>query len=398
MVTNHSIITGGQIVNNRFLVVCNAYPSKEAIYRNGFIHRRVKAYQKKGLNVDVFYLHVNATDIERYTYDGVHVTFGNELHYQNFLAENKNTYNTFLIHFINPHMYYPIIETIQSPKIVVWIHGFEAEAWHRRWFNFLSSGQELNQILDKAEFYYPTQLEFMNQLYKEKNYDITFIHVSEWFKTHIADVDAKYSPTNYEIIPNIVDSEVFNYVPKERKGKLKVLSIRPFASYKYANDQTADAIHVLSKKPFFNDLEFHIYGEGKLYSQITDSLIKYDNVKLHNKFLEQKEIARIHKNFDVFLCPTRLDSQGVSMCEAMSSGLVVVSSNVTAIPEFVTHNETGLLADKESPESLAYQIERLYFNDVLFNKISAQAAQSIRSIASESVVIEKELKVILNDR
>ncbi|MGK0553080.1 glycosyltransferase family 4 protein [Macrococcus capreoli] len=384
-------------MNKRFLVVCNAYPSKDAIYRNGFIHRRVKAYQQKGLTVDVFYLHVNATEVEVYQYDGVNVTFGNELHYKQFLLDNQHIYQTFLIHFINPHMYYPIIETIKNPKFVIWIHGFEAEAWHRRWFNFLSSAAELKQILDKAEDYYPTQLEFMNQLYKETNYDITFIHVSEWFKTHIADVDAKFSPLNYEIIPNIVDSNVFNYVKKERKGKLKVLSIRPFASYKYANDQTADAIHLLSKKPFFNDLEFHIYGEGKLYNTITDSLIKYDNVKLHNTFLEQKDIAKIHKQFDVFLCPTRLDSQGVSMCEAMSSGLVVVSSNVTAIPEFVTHNETGLLADKESPASLAYQIERLYFNDVLFNKISAQAAQSIRDIASESVVIEKELKVILND-
>lgn len=385
-------------MNNKFLIVCNAYPSKDAIYRNGFIHRRVKAYQKKGYEVDVFYLHLNATQQEVYKYDGVNVTFGNEIHYQKFLNENKQIYKTFLIHFINPQMYYPIIETISSPKIVVWIHGFEAEAWHRRWFNFLSSTFELNQIIEKANDYYPNQLEFMNQLYKETQYDITFIHVSKWFKTHIADVDAKFSPLNYEIIPNIVDDSVFNYVPKERKGKLKILSIRPFASYKYANDQTADAIHILSKKPFFNDIEFHIYGEGKLYPKITESLYQYENVFLHNTFLEQKEIANIHKKFDVFLCPTRLDSQGVSMCEAMSSGLVVISSNTTAIPEFVTHNETGLLADKESPESIAYQIERIYFNELLFNKISKQAATSIREIASESVVIDKELKVILNER
>ena len=385
-------------MNNKFLIVCNAYPSKDAIYRNGFIHRRVKAYQKKGYEVDVFYLHLNATQQEDYNYDGVNVTFGNEIHYQKFLNENKQIYKTFLIHFINPQMYYPIIETIYSPKIVVWIHGFEAEAWHRRWFNFLSSTFELNQIIEKANDYYPNQLEFMNQLYKETQHDITFIHVSKWFKTHIADVDAKFSPLNYEIIPNIVDDSVFNYVPKERKGKLKILSIRPFASYKYANDQTANAIHILSKKPFFNDIEFHIYGEGKLYPKITESLHQYENVFLHNTFLEQKEIANIHKKFDVFLCPTRLDSQGVSMCEAMSSGLVVISSNTTAIPEFVTHNETGLLADKESPESIAYQIERIYFNELLFNKISKQAAISIREIASESVVIDKELKVILNER
>lgn len=385
-------------MNSKKLVVCNAYPSKENIYRNGFIHRRVKAYQKYDEQVDVYYLHVNATQEEVYEYDGVTVYFGNDDHYKEFIKLNEQTYKTFLIHFINPLMYYPIIETIENPKIIVWIHGFEAEAWHRRWFNFLANRHELNVILQKANQYYTDQLDFMNQLYRETKYDITFIHVSKWFKEHIADVDAKFSPQNYEIIPNIVDGEVFDYIPKTREGKLKVLSIRPYASYKYANDQTRDAIHILSKKPYFKDIEFHLYGEGKLFPEVTDSLKKYDNVFLHNTFLEQPEIAKIHKEFDVFMCPTRLDSQGVSMCEAMSSGLVVISSNTTAIPEYVSHNETGLLAEKESPKSLAEQLERIYFNPVLFEKISKQAAESMRMIAGEDVVIKKELEVILGER
>ncbi|GGA98404.1 glycosyltransferase [Macrococcus hajekii] len=382
---------------SKVLVVCNAYPSEDNIYRNGFIHRRVKAYQKRNIEAEVFYLHVTALEEVEYDYDGVHVTMGNEAHYRRYLQAHHNEYVSFLIHFINPHMYDPIIEYVSNPKIVVWIHGFEAEAWHRRWFNFLSSSQELKAILNKSTDYYEKQLQFMNSLYREDQVDITFIHVSQWFKDHIADVDAKYSPQNYQIIPNIVDSKVFDFVQKKREGKLKILSIRPYASYKYANDQVRDAIILLSKKPFFKDLEFHLYGEGKLYAEITGPLKTYDNVFLHNTFLEQKDISRIHKEFDVFLCPTRLDSQGVSMCEAMSSGLAVVASDITAIPEYVEHNVSGLLAEPESPASIAYQIERLYFNSYLLEDISYQAAQSIRQKASEEVVIDKEVKVILGE-
>ncbi|EKU47780.1 glycosyltransferase family 4 protein [Staphylococcus massiliensis] len=382
----------------KYLVVCNAYPSESNIYRNGFIHRRVKAYMEKGAEVEVFYLHPPATKEEKYTYDGVEVTLGNTDNYVDFIQKVGNEYNAFLIHFITPQMYYPIVENVKDPKLVVWIHGFEAEAWHRRWFNFLTSVHELKKVIEMAEDHYVDQLNFMHDLYKEDKYDITFIHVSQWFKDHIADVDAKYAPSNYEIIPNIVDDNVFTYEPSERSDKLRVLSIRPFASHKYANDQTAKAINILSKKPFFNDIEFHIYGKGKLFASITKSIKNHPNVHLHNTFLEQQEIAKLHKEFDVFLCPTRLDSQGVSMCEAMSSGLVPVATDITAIPEYVENNVSGLLAKPESPESIAYQIERLYFNRNLLEKLSYNAQKSIREKAGTEVVIEKEMKVMRNER
>ncbi len=33
--------------NNKYLIITNAYPHEDQLYRNGFIHRRVKAYQAK---------------------------------------------------------------------------------------------------------------------------------------------------------------------------------------------------------------------------------------------------------------------------------------------------------------------------------------------------------------
>ena len=40
-----------------------------------------------------------------------------------------------------------------------------------------------------------------------------------------------------------------------------------------------------------------------------------------------------------------MDAQGVSMCEAMASGLPVVSFRIDAVPEFVEHGVSGYLAD-----------------------------------------------------
>lgn len=381
-------------MSENFLVISNAYPSDSNIYRNGFIHRRVKAYVDKGKNVEVFYLHQPKVTAEVYYYDEVKVTIGNKQHYTQFLKEND--FEAYLIHFINPDMYYPIVNNVINPNITVWIHGFEAENWHRRWFNFLENKKALKSILQKAENYYPKQLNFMHEIYSEESINLKFIYVSKWFKEHIADIDAKVSPKNYAIIPNIIDGDLFNYQPKDFNQRLRILSIRPFASRKYANDQSVKAIELLSEKPFFKNLEFHFYGDGVLFNEVLAPLSKFDNVHIHRGFLQQAEISKLHKDFGVFLCPTRLDSQGVSMCEAMSSGLVPITSNVTAIPEYVTHKKTGLLAESESPNSLAYQIERLYFNKVLFKEISFNTAKSIREIADVNIVINKELEVVLN--
>lgn len=377
-----------------FLVICNAYPSSENIYRNGFIHRRVKSYLDKGHDVKIFYLHPHFYSDDSYIYDDVQVFKGNRKHYENFLDSNE--FDNYLIHFINPDMYYPIVDRKENPDITVWIHGFEAEAWHRRWFNFLSSKQELIKVLNQSENYFPDQLNFMHDIYLEDKVNIKFIHVSRWFKENIADIDAKASPRNYEVIPNIVDGSLFKYSEKYPSKRLKILSIRPFASKKYANDLSVKAIQLLSKTPFFNELEFHFYGDGILFDRTLDSLKNYENVYINKGFLTQNEIADLHKDFGIFLCPTRLDSQGVSMCEAMSSGLVPISNNNTAIPEFVTHNVSGLLANSESPEHLAYQIERLFFNPELYKFLSRNAATSIRNKADEHIVISKELDVINN--
>lgn len=377
------------------LIVSNEYPSKEDIYKNGFIHRRAKSYRKYNIEIEVFCLNNRYNEMEVYIYDEIKVIRGNMDAYLNFLK--KNNFDTYLIHFVNKNKLNPILSLKENPKVIIWIHGFEAENWHRRWFDFLTSKQKLKNILYLTSNFYPDRLRYLNEIYLQQEHNITFVYVSKWFKENVADVDANASPEKYEVIPNVIDSELFNYIEKDAHQRRKILSIRPFASMKYANDLTVNAILELSKKNYFKDLEITIYGDGEYFEDTVSPLREFDNVEINKKFLTQKEISELHKEHGVFLCPTRWDSQGVSMCEAMSSGLVPISTDITAIPEFVSHRETGLLAKPESSTSLATQIEKLYLDRDLFNYLSFNTAQKIREIASEDVVTRKELELILND-
>lgn len=378
----------------KYLVLTNHYPSEDDLYKNGFVHRRVKSYEKQNLNIEVFVLRNQYENMHSYTFENIKVNRGNGIHFENFLRENK--YEKILIHFVSK----PMIEAIKNaaPKtpIIIWIHGFEAEAWHRRWFIFLESREKLENIVRSANRHYKAQIEFMRYLYTTKDLNLSFVHVSRWFKEYVAECDTRVRTQNAHIIPNLIDNDLFTYREKDADKRLKILSIRPFASRKYANDLSVAAVIELSKRPYFNKLEFAFYGDGPLFDETVAPIKEFKNVKIEKGFLKQTEIPEIHKQYGIFLCPTRWDSQGVSMCEAMASGLVPVTTNISAIPEFVEHRKSGLLAEPDNPVDLADKIESLYFNEDLFNRLSKQASESIINKCGKDVVIRKEMELILS--
>jgi glycosyltransferase involved in cell wall biosynthesis len=169
--------------------------------------------------------------------------------------------------------------------------------------------------------------------------------------------------------------------------------IRSFDSKKYANDIAVDAILLLKDKDFFKDLSFTLYGKGKYFQPLTGQIKHLPNVALHNYFLENKDIPNIHAQHGIFLCPTRQDAQGVSMCEAMSSGLVPISSDNTAIPEFIVQGKSGFLS--QSAEEIAAYIEELYRGPEKFLQLSEEAARHIRAISSTDFVVNKEISLIV---
>lgn len=375
--------------SKKYLILTNVYPSNDDLYRNGFVHSRVKEYHKNGIEVDIYSMRPDGSKIGKYYFDGVEVYNGDK-NALTFLLNSK-AYEKILIHFVNPQMIEGIKNSKKDHKLIIWIHGFETERWFRRKFNYTE--EEIEQNKEKWESEDIKKMEFMKTLYLDPNNK--FIFVSKWFKEAVAEKDTECQVKNYEIIPNVVNEEIFNYIPKQKDQRKNILTIRPFASNKYANDLTVKAILELSKEDFFNDLTFTIYGKGKLFEELLKPLRKFNNIKIYEKFLTQDEISKEHKKNGIFMCPTRLDAQGVSMCEAMSSGLVPITIGVTAIPEYVD-KESGILGREENYKDLAAGIKRLYLNSDEFLKMSKNTSKKIQSQCGVKKVIKNEIKVIIS--
>ncbi len=371
---------------NDYLVLTNIYPSNEDLYRNGFVHRRVKNYEEYGVNCDVFTITKNKF-LGSYKFDGITVNYGDEEVLIKYLK--KNNYKKILIHFVNKNMINSIEKSEVDSSVIVWIHGHETERWQRRIFNY--SEEEILQNKEKWAKQDDIKMDFMKKIYTDKN--IKFVFVSKWYKEEVAEIDTNCKVVNSTIIPNVIDTSVFNYEVKRADKRKKILTIRPFSSKKYANDLSVNAILELSKEEFFSELEFNIFGKGSFFYDVLKPIEEFQNVKIHNEFLTQEQISKYHSENGIFLCPTRLDAQGVSMCEAMSSGLVPVTSGVTAIPEYVPPN-SGILANEEDYKGLADGIKKLYYNHDLFNDMSKNASEFIRKKCGVDEVIKSEIEII----
>ena len=373
------------------LVLSNQYPTPETLYRNMFVHKRVLSYKESGFLCDVMRMNIFCQNSFQ-EFEGINVIEGQADRLYNILE--SGSIDTVCVHFLDENMWNVLKLFGEKIRILVWLHGAEIQPWWRREYNYTTPAE-----LEKAKEESEKRQAFWKTVFSEINsYNLHFIFVSKYFANEIfEDNNIKLPEEKYSIIHNCIDTDLFQYTKKDANQRKKLLSIRPYASNKYANDLTVKSIIELSKEPFFKELEFRIMGSGEHFEAITFPLKKYKNVILEKRFLRQEEIAALHKDYGIFITPTRMDAQGVSRDEAMSSGLVPVTNAVTAIPEFVD-DSCGILAPAEDYKFMAEGVKKLYYSPELFESMSENAAKRVRSQSSKELTIGKEIRLIYQDK
>lgn len=360
------------------------YPSAENLYGDAFVHVRVARYIALGHSVRVVVFFAGRPD---YTFDGVFVTCAADLDaLQRAIHEFEP--EVIAVHFFQGWMLDKVVKRLTAP-VVVWVHGMEALGWYRRLFNF-----EITPAFWQYVKYSTIQMIRFRRLVGFANRNparVRFVFVSDWMR-RIAETDSLSRVNSYDIIPNPIDTARFPYVPKDSSLRTRVLLIRSFDSRKYANDIAIDAIVRLMAYPEFAQFQFGIYGRGTMFDRLTRPIRGLKNVTIREGFLTHAEIRELHATHGVMLCPTRQDAQGVSMCEAMSSGLVPITSLSSAIPEFVVHERTGFLT--ENAADIVGFLLRMHRSPELFHEMSCAASKDIRLKSGIDRVIDRELSLM----
>lgn len=372
------------------LVLAKQYPSYEDLYKYGFLHSRVRAYKNNNHIVDIFRITNNNADLGFREFESIDVFSGNNGNLRDILdsGQIKNIF----IHLMDEKMWNIIKDYRETLKITIWLHGAEVQSWQRREFDL--SGLNESEVERKKKLA-DNRLSFWKKLIEEElNSNITLVFVSNTFLKEVEeDLELKIPSSNKTVIHNYVDDTIFKYTEKNTEDRLKLLSIRPYAGPKYGNDITVNALLELSKYEFFKELEVNIYGDGLEFDSINEPLIQFENIHLHKRFLSHHEIAAAHKEHGVFLNPTRWDSQGVSRDEAMSSGLVVVTNKVAAVPEFISDAE-GALFGSDNVKEMVERIKEIIQNPSSFLIKSKAANERVNLQCGFENTITQEIKLM----
>ncbi len=368
------------------LVLTNHYASYDDLYRNAFVHRRIKTYQDLDRKVDVFRYRKDE-NIGWHEFQGVNVITGSQESLRTVLSQGQ--YRKVLVHFIDASMWDVLKGFMDELKVVIWVHGAEIQPWSRRAFNYLDS-----EALAIAKLESDKRMLFWRDMLNPIHENLELVFVSNYLRdSAIEDLNISIPDEHSEVIHNPIDTDLFSYDEKPVSQRKKILSIRPYASRTYANDLSVQALLLLSTESWFGELDICLIGDGPLFEETLKPLRKFPNIKIEKRFLTQEEISEYHKQYGLFLCPTRMDSQGVSRDEAMSSGLVPITNAVAAVPEF-TDEGCAILAPEESASELAEGIKNLYFDSSQFKLMSRAAAKKVRTKTSKYIVSDQEVELI----
>lgn len=152
------------------------------------------------------------------------------------------------------------------------------------------------------------------------------------------------------------------------------------------------------------DIELVIIGDGPLmanFIELTATLgLPPQSIRFLGALPNQSVLSWL-QNSEVFVLPCVRDQSGdmdgipVSLMEAMSYGVPVVSTSLSGIPELIIDEQTGLLVAPENPEKLANAIIRIFNDEELSRRLSGNGREHISKNFNVEIQAKKLLGLLM---
>lgn len=126
-------------------------------------------------------------------------------------------------------------------------------------------------------------------------------------------------------------------------------------------------------------IKFLIAGDGQEYKKVKELVNKSGKSELFEFFgwINGKEKDKIMKMSHLFVLPSYNEGLPMSILEAMSYGLPIVSTNVGSIDEAVLNNINGFLVNPGDKEMLENRISEILENEELWRRFSSNSYKII---------------------
>ena len=120
----------------------------------------------------------------------------------------------------------------------------------------------------------------------------------------------------------------------------------------------------------FTDATLHIVGGG--YEEyLKQHGIKSKKNIINYGYLKDKELLTTINKADIFIFPSRGETFGLALCEAMALEKPIIASNIVSFNSIITNGENGFIAN--NIDEYCQYITKIFKDNTLREKISIQA-------------------------
>jgi colanic acid/amylovoran biosynthesis glycosyltransferase len=288
----------------------------------------------------------------------------------------KNIYLRFI------HIFITLIRYTGSVKIVL-IHSFSTKAY---WITVLAS---FYSILFRKKFIcvlhggdYPNRI--------RKSYTLTKFIVNRAYMVISPSIYLKYHfdklGVNTVFIPNAVELDVFPF--KERFDFCpKIIWVRalkniynPAMAIKMVNNlkKMGWEPKLLMVGPFIDD-------SFETCKKLITSLNLSENVEFTGR-ISHKDWAKKSIDYDIFINTTNIDNMPLSVLQAMSLGLPVISTNAGGMEFLIEDGINGFKVNVDSDLEMANKIDFLLRNQHLLQSVTEKAMEELKLYSWETVL------------
>lgn len=169
------------------------------------------------------------------------------------------------------------------------------------------------------------------------------------------------------VIPNMVDTESFNYINSKNENDEYVFVSTGGLIPRKSMDMLVDSFNIAFKDK--KKVKLYIFGEGAERSKLEQMIAKY---KLTEQIFlmglrDRKEISKRMHESSCFVLASKLETFGVAYIEALAAGLPVIATNCGGPEEFV-HKYNGILIEVDDAEALTNSMLKMYNESNKFDR------------------------------
>lgn len=133
---------------------------------------------------------------------------------------------------------------------------------------------------------------------------------------------------------------------------------------------------------------------NRIRKQIAENNLS-DNVIIKGK-VSYSELLSYYFSSSIFVFPSQLEGFGLSLAEAMKSGLAIIASNIPTTMELLVDGEGALLFEKNNVEKLKEKLELLIDDDELRKRLSRNVLIKSQSLNKWNETAEQVFENIMS--